>query len=332
MRIRFPDPEFESAFRAYVNYFEDLAGSIGGLYGWDESLVSGVHEGVLTHPPVVKVQRRQLTSSTGAAWESAMRKSWGALRRAHREVEDPELFDEEANAWLPVQAYYAAYHAVLAYAIVSGQAFPKDHAAALKLIGKDVCRGLLPYPWSLACKGCPQTGSHGFIGGGPEGAVHVLSRPDPLTSEDRLKMFLRTTRRKELDRRFEAERLKRILPGRTRRNLRSGTKEQIASSMPPTTVFDILWRIRKKASYDDADAFVLGAAGELDARRLGESLVIVTDATVAALEALMAAYLGPIPLAKATQAYLAKTQSPAGSAMVKRWESWRQYLLAPKSS
>gem|GEM_PF-3187650 len=33
MEIRFPDPEFAETFRAYVNYFEDLAGTIGGLYG-----------------------------------------------------------------------------------------------------------------------------------------------------------------------------------------------------------------------------------------------------------------------------------------------------------
>lgn len=32
MLIRFPDPEYADTFRAYVNYFEDLAGTIGGLY------------------------------------------------------------------------------------------------------------------------------------------------------------------------------------------------------------------------------------------------------------------------------------------------------------
>ena len=51
--------------------------------------------------------------------------------------------------------------------------------------------------------------------------------------------------------------------------------------MGPTTLFDVFWRIRRKANYDDADTFVLGAESEFDARGFGQSLILVTDATVA---------------------------------------------------
>jgi hypothetical protein len=98
-------------------------------------------------------------------------------------------------------------------------------------------------------------------------------------------MFLRTTRQKELERLYASERARRVQPGRARRNLAATDKQAIADRMRPTTVFDLFWRLRKKASYDDADIFVLGAASERDARRFGESLVIVTDATVAASRA-----------------------------------------------
>ena len=64
--------------------------------------------------------------------------------------------------------------------------------------------------------------------------------------------------------------------------------------------------MRKKANYEDADTFVLGAAGELDARRLGQALIIVADATVAALEALTSAYVGPTLLANMVDAYAKK--------------------------
>ena len=39
--------------------------------------------------------------------------------------------------------------------------------------------------------------------------------------------------------------------------------------MAPATLFDVLWRIRKKANYEDTDTFVLGLATRL---RRGGSL------------------------------------------------------------
>jgi len=48
-----------------------------------------------------------------------------------------------------------------------------------------------------------------------------------------------------------------------------------------------------KANYEDADTFVLGAAGIPDARAFADSLAILADASVAALEALVIAYVGP---------------------------------------
>src|SRR5437588_1007909 len=194
LTIRFPDPEYAEVFQAYVNYIEDLAGSIGGRYGLQASLVQGVHDAVAAHPPVHRIQRRNIDQSAYAAWQKAIRKSWGQLRRIHREVADPDEFDEEANATLPVQAYYAVYHAVLALTIASRQPTPRDHAAALKVVGQEVMRGRLPYPWDIACTGCPQLGSHQFHGfaSSPDG-VHVLARPDPATTDDRVAMFLRTT-------------------------------------------------------------------------------------------------------------------------------------------
>jgi hypothetical protein len=188
MLIRFPDPEFAEAFRAYVNYFEDLAGTIGGLY-MASSLVDGIHDGVFGHGPVSRVQRRHVDSAELNALDAAFRKARGTLRRLTREIEDPDDYDEEANAWIPTQAYYAVYRSVLGLSIAFGQAVPRDHAAASKLVGKVAERGVLPRPWDAWCGGCPQTGHCTFGGVVPSGgSVHVLSRPDPWTSEDRLAM------------------------------------------------------------------------------------------------------------------------------------------------
>ena len=154
--------------------------------------------------------------------------------------------------------------------------------------------------------------------------VHVLSSVDPYTSDDRLAMFLRTTRKKELDRRFAEERRQNIKPGRTWRCLSVQDKERIAKSMAPTTLFDVLWRIRKKTNYEDADTFVLGAGD--DAWRFAQALVIVTDGTVALLEALAAAYVGPRLLADISQAYADRTRSDPMSAIGRRVSSLQDKL------
>lgn len=311
MKIRFPDPEFAETFRAYRNYVEDLAGCIGGQFGVATSLVCGVHDAVLSHPPVARVSRRPLSDERRQATKAALQKTWGWLHRMSAEIEDPYPLDEEANAWLPVMSYYAVFHALLAYAAASGQAVPRDHTATRRLAAKEVKRGVFPYPWSAWCEGCPQTGKVSFGGGLlPDEPVHVLSNPDPATSEARLAMFLRTTRQKELEQRFAEERHKKITPGRSRRNLSKQVKEHLATSMAPTTVFNLFWRMRVKANYEDADVFVLGAEHELDARRFGAGLVIVTDTTVAALEALIAAYVGPRELAIMANSYQGRRYAP----------------------
>ena len=97
--------------------------------------------------------------------------------------------------------------------------------------------------------------------------------------------------------------------------------------------FDVLWRARKKANYEDADTFVLGAGNEIDARRLAQALVIVTDGTVAALEALSVANVGPEVLANAAQAYATRTQSGPESTVGRRAACWeRRWQRAPRRS
>lgn len=225
-----------------------------------------------------------------------------------------------------MQSYYAVYWAVIAYAVASGNHVPRDHRAALNFAARQVIRGVLPYPWCASCTGGPETAAITFAGFPVTiNPVHVLSSPDPWTTEDRLAMFLRTTRQKELARRFTDERQKKCAPGRSRRNLPKAEKIRLATAMGPTTMFDILWRLRKKANYDDADVFVLGAASELDARRLGAGLALVTDATVAAMEALIAAYVGPYDVLTMANAYMRKKRASPQSALGLRDASWTRY-------
>lgn len=329
IKIDAADPEYESAFAAYRNYFEDLAGTIGGRYGWRESLVDGVHHAVFAHARPLQLRRRNVSSDEREAIEKELRRAWRNLSTAHRELEDEEGYDEEANAWLPVQAYYAVYAAIRAYGVASGHPPTKDHLAALAMISRIVERGLLPYPWDSYCTGCPQTGTTHWFGAAQPGDVHVLSSPDPDTSEGRLAMFLRTTRQKELERKFGEARSRDLNPGRSRRNLKVDEKERIAARLPATTLFHTFWRVRKKANYDDADTFVLGAAGSWDARRFADSLCIVTDATVAALEALSAEQIGNEVVGDMAQRYAGRTGAGPDSAVGRRARAWAEQTVSP---
>lgn len=317
--MRFADPEYEHAFRTYANYLEDLSGLIAGRHGFAESLVDGVHSAVLGLPQVVKTPRRRLAPAAAAELDTCLRRAWSFLRRALRELEDEIEFDAEANGWLPEQCYYAVFHAGRALAVATAQNPPRDHAAGLRLLGDQVVHGKLPFPWSATCEGCPHTGSQRFSGIDGPGAVHPLASPGPETASDRLAMFLRTTRQKELDRLFD-QRRHQGLPDGKRRNISRQEKERAAARLAPTTIFDLLWRMRKKAHYEAPDTFIFGANGDTEARHFAECLVLVTDATVAAIEGVICAYVGPEQMARMTELYGRKTRCPNIRGRAKSWD------------
>jgi hypothetical protein len=316
-----PDTEFDKPFRAYANYVRDLAGLISGLHGFAPTLVEGVYRAAEAEPAIRAVPGRPLNERRSAAVAAALRKAWGTLRRMDAMIED---FEEESNAWLPAMAYQAVYHSVQALAVASRQDVPRTHRHVLNLASKEVQRGLLPFPWSATCVGCPQTGTAAFTGIAKPDTVHVLSTPTPETAEGRLAMLLRTTRAKELDRRFAEDRSRNVAPGARSRRLSRDIKERAAGRLAPTTLIDVSYRLRKKAQYEDADVFVLGAAGPVDAQSFSESLALVSDATVAALDAATGAYTGPAAMADVGERYLARIRSDHHLAVVRRTEAWTQ--------
>jgi hypothetical protein len=319
--LRFPDGEFEKPFRVYANYYEDLAGAIGGRYGLGQSTVAGVQAAMRSHPGLARVRRRRPTRTQAAALEKALVKSWSFLRRVGREVDEP-TYDEEVNGWLPEQAYYAVHHSMRAVLIAAGGAAPSEHRPVLNAISGEVSGGRLIFPWSASCVGCPQLGSEAYVGLDPEGPLNPLTSPDPDTTEERVALLLKTTRRKELERRFAQARRRNLAPGATRRNLPTAEKERSAQKLSPTTLFDFFYRTRKKAHYEEPDLFVLGAADEADARSFGESLALVTESSLMALECLIAAYAGAPVLAAAARAYAERLEGHAGELVSRRAEVW----------
>lgn len=313
--------EYPGPFAAYKNYVVDLAGAIGGRYGLASSLADGVYVAVAAQPATRRVARRPLRPAAEAAVHRHLRLAWTRLAAMRREVADGELFDETATTLLPIEAYAAVTHAAHAYAVASHQAVPHRPAATRRLLAKEVGRGLFPYPWDATCDGCPQLGTHAFDGIEEDRPVLSWTKPDPGSSRGRYAMFLRTTRQKELERRFAIERRARVRPGRTRAVLPRAEKERIAETLVPTTLFDALWRMRVRAG---EGAFAV--ASEASGRAFGDALVIVADATCAALEGAMAAYGGRELLAEVAESHVRKT----GDEHVRhRAAAWRRLAALP---
>jgi hypothetical protein len=119
-------------------------------------------------------------------------------------------------------------------------------------------RLLFPPPWDLACIGYP-TAREAQFRGLPEaiivGPLHSWQRADSdETLHTSLCMLLRTTRARTFEKRKADWR---------KRNKKAGVPTAIAhdlaETLPPTTFFDFLWRLRVRSDYRDIDAFIPGA-------------------------------------------------------------------------
>lgn len=279
----------ETSFLAYLHYLEDVAGVLAGRYGTG---VEGVYQTMVLHPPVRALVAWDASPSALGGVAGDLASAWDALAIVDNAVR-PESYDRQANAVVPEAAARAVVAAARALAAALDQRRPQTDAEALGFLGDLVEDELLPYPWSAFCLGCPQLGSAEWGGSVlPGDPVAVFTRPDPSTSDARLAMLLRTTRQRVLEEQFAAHRRTDIRPGRTRRNLTAGAKEDIARATPPTTVFDVIERVRRRAEADDGAAFVEGAYDEDEARQFAVALAAVADASVAAIEGVTAARLG----------------------------------------
>jgi hypothetical protein len=318
------DVEWTRSFDGYVCYFEDLAGWIGGTYGLDESVAAGVHAAVLGSPAVARISRRPPDADRALDLQDALTRSWSHLHRAHGEVADPEVFDVDANAFLPTIALYSVTGAVEALAIAMHEDPPAGGADFLDVVRPLAATGVFPGPWGATCSGCPQTGTSTFDGlpHAPR-PVGVHDHPDPSSSTDRLAMFLRTTRAQALEHRYADLRRQKTAPGKTRRNVPRAEKETVAAALAPTTFFDLLWRTRQESCTDGIDRFVVGAPDEIEAWRFAEALVIVTDATVAAVESVIAATVGAALLADMTEDLLHRSGIPPWTRLGLHATAWR---------
>jgi hypothetical protein len=287
------EDEAEKSFTTYKNYLVHIDSCLGGIYGLGASLVSGVVTDVRSASKFQSIQRRKVPGPDQATITKALTISWAK----ELQLRIPAVFDAQLLPQL-IQgaghlAYYAVFHGARALFCAAGQQFQPTHASALATLSTWVIdRKIFPAPWSVYCQGGPERPTM-VLGGLPShasfsGEVHPLGSPSPGTVWDSLRMLLCTTRGRQIDERKADWR-----KATGKKKVPAVESVKICKNLPATTLFSVLWRLRKRSDYADADAFLEGVSSVHDAEQYHKGIVRFVHGTLAIFETIVVAYVGP---------------------------------------
>lgn len=197
------------------------------------------------------------------------------LIRAVSSEREPDLAAVSA-LWLPVQVYYSVYALGLAYLSVrtTAPALPDSHSAFIRSV-RDIAARFFPSPWSASLAG----GYYGFKHLEPEwhgirldktqfGRVSNLGFPTPSTQMTHVARCLSTTRERLVQVRiYRLREDRRKETGNPRSQLNGCLQGEAAARVRATTIFDYLYRMRRKSNYQDPAMY--GVAGSDPSAALG---------------------------------------------------------------
>lgn len=285
MEIHLPtDEEINQArrFRTYVNYLSALGNFIRETYPDPKAIVTTI----TTSPEFSRIQ----VSST---------RDRGVIRRLLRNAWLTEIQIQLAaateglipysNHWAPVQLYYAVYLCTRAWFAACCRDIPTHHSSTLRTVAADIKSrpGLFPYPWKLLCEGDPEKNSlsYPFLPDGVKMYYVSSLRTDP-SFWDSFGMFLRTTRQRQIKRSIlDWKRSNR------RKLIKTSERQSLVHRLPPTSLFDTLYRLRIRSNYADADAFLLSLENEAESIEFYKALRTICWHSMLVLETLIAAYI-----------------------------------------
>lgn len=241
------------------------------------------------------IHRKSLDATVERLAARYLRSALSNLMCLYQEANSADFF-EAKNAWTPAQAWYAVHHAMCSLGSVMGNGGNPTHARSTREAAKLISdRDLMPAPWSVHIKSTfeDKRDSHEFIGfQRPPEPISSLTRPDVTTFEDHYAMMLTTTANRRAERTFTEERKKRVAPGRTRRNISANRKRELYEQLGPTTLFDVLYRMRLRANYGEVDTFVIGCSSPTEGKNFAAALTVIVDCTLAVLESILIKYWG----------------------------------------
>jgi hypothetical protein len=230
--------------------------------------------------------------------EQRLRTAWAhetSLRL--RGAQPPDVLHVLLHMSLP-EAYYAIYHSAHAYLLAAAMIVPRDHMATLNVLSER-CRTstLFPDLWSMLCVGDPRGAAYScsYIGL-PQGvalaSINQLATPAGGRFYDLHAVCLKTSREAFGQRVAEDYRRRKAL-----KRLPNGFMTAHYASVPPTSLFHFLYRLRLRSNYRDADAFLRGIWSLAEAQDFYRALLRVTGASLLLLENLTSRYVGRSPFA-----------------------------------
>jgi len=220
-----------------------------------------------------------------------MRNAWFTEVQLNLPGSRPELITY-SNHWAPVQLYYACFLSLRGFFLSSGSNIDKNHIATLRTISSEIERrpSLFLEPISVMCKGDPEHKTEQYPNlpsGISINRISSLSPSERVSFYDSYCMFLRTTRNRQIETAVNEWKKK-----HRRKKIGKEKRKCCVDGLPSTTIFDVLYRLRIRSNYADADLYLLNISNECDAVRLYECFTGIAWHTLFVFELIMTKYLG----------------------------------------
>lgn len=327
--IEFPTAEEEERsrrFQVHKNYLLGLSQHLQERYGEGlDDASRGLVEELRRQRGYGRIQ---CTSIDRKACGTALSLSWTGLIQLELASWSQVRFDlAYTNAWAPVHAYYAVHGAARAWLTAQGQT-TTSHAATLKAIGSEVQgRHLYPEPWDVSCTGCCHNGSHIFQNVASQSAIAdpglLLQAPSLDTFWPRYLKMLETTRKQVLEQRYNDWKQQ-----QGKKRITMAQKQQVATGVPPTTLFDFLWRLRVRSNYQDVESVLMTNVADAWHQDFHDSIRLVAHLSSLVFETLLAARIGRQAYGDAIDSFMKyRGQSPEPVQFLRKRRAW----LGPKA-
>jgi len=286
----------EMVFQTFRGYLSATCNWARDLYPHAGGLLPGLEGAVKARRWMTRTPANSMNLTNRGA--EILRNGWATevLLNSPRVLGGGDLI-AFANLWAPVQAYYAVFEVFTAlHMTIGGSKPPKTHAGLLAWAGGNIAHANTPFvvPWTARVGGAP--GAWTFDGFGtttPNPGISNLSAPHAANAPHLLAKGLMTTRREQIDDHHDKwlEKLT-TRAGMPRKNLPAAILTARATAMRPTTLFDLLWRLRVRSNYKEGDALLSGALGPADAATFHDALSEIVAATLLTTEIYLAHVVG----------------------------------------
>jgi hypothetical protein len=311
--VRVPSAEDEdqaNRFRTYLNYLSALNRDLRGRYSTPATAVTTI----CAADAFKKIQRSRVPTDNVYR---LLRNSWFTEVQMFIGAGNPSLV-AYTNHWTPVQMYYAVYLALRALFEAAGMTVGTHHATTLRAIGGEIKSRptLFPYPWKLLCvgSGASQCTYLHLPAGLAIDRVSSLRFDAPTWNS--IGMLLRTTRDRQIERATDDWKRK-----NRKKRIAAPTRRMLATTLPPTSLFDAMYRLRIRSNYEDADTFLTALPSQGEAIAFSKAVRRLCWFTMLVLETLIAKYIGRSAYAHCVSTFEARDIGRHSDLLVKR--RWR---------